>query len=50
MEPVDATAFIDGKIHAITEYDLSPRNIIKELELQKPGFEERAKWGHFSNR
>ena len=50
VEPVDATAFIDGKIHAITEYDLSPRNIIKELELQKPGFEERAKWGHFSNR
>lgn len=47
VEPVDATAFIDGKPHEITEYDLSPKNIIKELNLQKPQFEERAKWGHF---
>jgi len=47
-EPVDATAFIDGEIHAVTEYDLSPCDIIGELELQKPSFEERAKWGHFS--
>lgn len=47
IEPVDATAFIDGEIHTITEYDLSPQSIIKELGLQKPGFEERAKWGSF---
>ena len=48
VEPVDATAFIDGKAHEVTEYDLSPKNIIKELELTKPVFEQRAKWGHFS--
>ena len=48
VEPVDATAFIDGKLHAVTEYDLSPRHIIDELQLTYPGFEARAKWGHFS--
>ncbi len=48
VEPVDATAFIDGKVHKITEYDLSPRHIIQELKLTKPQFVERAKWGHFS--
>ena len=48
VEPVDATAFIDGKAHEVTEYNLSPKNIIEELELTKPVFEQRAKWGHFS--
>ena len=48
VEPVDAAAFIDGKAHAVTEYDLSPQGIIKELDLTKPQYAERAKWGHFS--
>lgn len=48
IEPVDATAFIDGKAHPVTEYDLSPRHIIEELKLTQPGFIQRAEWGHFS--
>ena len=47
-EPVDATAFIDGHRCTINQYDLSPRAIIKQLNLLKPNYAERAKWGHHS--
>ena len=46
--PVDATVFVDGKAEKITDYDLSPRGIIEQLDLRKPHYAERAKWGHFS--
>ena len=46
--PVDATVFVDGKAEKITDYDLSPRGIIEQLDLRKPYYAERAKWGHFS--
>lgn len=48
-EPVDATAFIDGHKCEITDYDLSPRAIIKQLDLLRPHYAERAKWGHHSD-
>lgn len=31
------------------QYDLTPKGIIKTLDLRKPIFEETAKWGHFGN-
>ena len=47
-EPVDATAYIDGNKCGIVDYDLSPRAIIKQLDLAKPNYAERSKWGHHS--
>ena len=47
-QPVDATAFIDGKSRKVVGYDLSPQGIIESLKLRKPQYAERAKWGHFS--
>lgn len=46
-QPLEATAIIDGSPQSITEYDLSPRAIIDFLDLKKPQFEERARWGHY---
>ncbi len=46
--PVDATVFIDGQAEPINGYDLSPRGIIDALDLRKPHYAERAKWGHFA--
>lgn len=46
-QPLEATAIIDGQSQQITGYDLSPRGIIDFLDLKKPQFEERARWGHF---
>lgn len=46
-KPVDATVVIDGKMERIKGYDLSPRGIIKQLNLLEPCYEKRAKWGHF---
>jgi S-adenosylmethionine synthetase len=49
VEPVDATAFIDGHKCSIKDYDLSPRAITKQLDLQRPIYAELAKWGHHSS-
>ena len=49
VEPVDATAYIDGHKCAIKDYDLSPRAIIKQLDLCWPQYAEMAKWGHHSD-
>jgi len=49
-QPVQATVSIDGKEISITGYDLSPRGIIKFLDLQKPVFEATAQYGHFGNK
>lgn len=48
-KPVDATAIIDGKMHKIADYDLSPLAIIEQLNLAEPHYERRAKWGHFTS-
>jgi S-adenosylmethionine synthetase len=46
-EPVMATAIVDGKIVEITGYDLTPRGIIYKLNLTKPQFLQRARYGFF---
>jgi len=46
-QPLEATAIIDGQSQQITGYDLSPNGIIEFLDLKKPQFEQRAKWGHY---
>jgi len=48
-KPVDATAIIDGRMHKIADYDLSPRAIIEQLNLAEPHYERRVKWGHFTS-
>lgn len=45
--PVEATVLIDGRQEEIQSYDLSPEGIIRKLHLRTPGFEERARYGHF---
>ncbi len=48
-EPVQATVVVDGKEELVEGYDLTPKGIIKFLDLRKPQFAETAKWGHFGN-
>ncbi len=49
-QPIQATALFDNiREMKITEYDLSPKGIIKFLDLQKPIYAETAKWGHMGN-
>lgn len=45
--PVEATVIIDGAPKQIKGYDLTPEGIIKKLNLRIPGFEQRARYGHF---
>ena len=49
VEPVEAVVTIDGKERNVKGYDLSPKGIIKFLELNKPQFEVTAQYGHFGN-
>ena len=46
-EPVEATVIIDGEQEQITGYDLTPEGIIETLQLRQPGYEARARYGHF---
>ena len=46
-QPLEATAIIDGKEKRIEGYDLSPRGIIKMLDLERPIYEQTARYGHF---
>lgn len=48
-EPVEQTVTIDGKTEKITGYDLTPRGIIKFLNLKRPIYEQTARYGHFGN-
>lgn len=45
--PVETTVVIDGLHKQIKGYDLTPEGIIKKLNLRAPGFEARARYGHF---
>ena len=45
-QPLQATAVVDGKEEKIQGYDLSPKGIIKFLDLRKPIFSETAAFGH----
>ena len=46
-QPVMATAIVDGKDVKIEGYDLSPRGIIDTLNLKKPQYQQRARYGYF---
>ena len=46
-EPLERTVIIDGKSEQITGYDLTPRGIIKSLNLLRPIYEPTARYGHF---
>lgn len=45
--PIEATVTIDGIQKPVKGYDLTPEGIIKKLNLRAPGFEARARYGHF---
>jgi len=45
-EPLQATAFVDGREMFIEDYDLSPNGIVKLLDLKTPKFAKTAQWGH----
>jgi S-adenosylmethionine synthetase len=46
-EPVMATVFCDNVAHQIEGYDLTPRGIIKALNLKQPIYQATAEWGAF---
>jgi S-adenosylmethionine synthetase len=46
-QPVQATVTIDGTQEHIQGYDLSPNGIIEHLQLRRPHYEKRARYGHF---
>lgn len=46
-EPLEKTVIIDGKSEEITGYDLTPRGIIKYLDLKRPIYAKTAEYGHF---
>ena len=48
-QPLQATAIIDGVETPIEGYDLSPKGIIKTLNLTLPLFSRTAEWGHMGN-
>ena len=48
-QPLEATAIVDGEEMRIEGYDLSPRGIIKFLDLKKPVYEQTARYGHFGH-
>lgn len=45
-QPLQATAVIDGVETKVEGYDLSPRGIIKFLDLKQPIFKQTASFGH----
>lgn len=51
-KPVMITAIVDGKEIEIDNSiytDFEPKNLIKDLSLDKPIYQETAEWGHFGN-
>lgn len=48
-QPLEATAVIDGKEERIEGYDLSPRGVTRQLQLQQPIYEATARYGHFGH-
>jgi len=48
-EPLEASVIIDGKHEVVNGYDLTPKGIIKALDLLKPQYEETARYGHFGH-
>jgi S-adenosylmethionine synthetase len=48
-DPLEATVIIDGMHEIVTGYDLTPRGIIRQLDLLKPQYEKTARYGHFGH-
>ena len=48
-QPLEATVTIDGVQEPVDGYDLSPRGIVKFLDLKKPIYEQTARYGHFGH-
>ena len=48
-EPLEQTVIVDGKAEEIEGYDLTPRGIIKFLNLKRPIYEETARYGHYGH-
>ena len=48
-QPLEATVTIDGEQQVVEGYDLSPRGIAKFLDLQRPQYEQTARYGHFGH-
>ena len=48
-QPLEATVIVDGREERVTEYDLSPKGIVKLLDLKRPVYEPTARWGHFGH-
>jgi S-adenosylmethionine synthetase len=48
-QPLQATAIVDGVEKSIEGYDLSPRGIIRTLDLKRPIYEQTASYGHFGH-
>lgn len=46
-EPLEKTVIVDGKPEEIEGYDLTPRGIIKFLDLKRPIYEQTARYGHY---
>lgn len=46
-EPLERTVVVDGKAEQIEGYDLTPRGIIRSLDLLRPIYEPTARYGHF---
>lgn len=48
-DPLEATVSVDGVQEEIKGYDLTPRGIIKHLNLRRPQYEQTARYGHFGH-
>lgn len=48
-EPLEATVVVDGESQVISGYDLTPRGIIKHLDLKRPVYEATSRYGHFGH-
>lgn len=48
-EPLEATVMLDGVPKKVVGYDLTPNGIIRTLGLQRPIYEETARYGHFGH-
>lgn len=48
-DPLEATVTIDGSQVEVSGYDLTPKGIIKFLDLKKPIYEQTARYGHFGH-
>ena len=49
-EPLEQTVIVDGKPEEIEGYDLTPRGIIKFLDLKRPIYEKTARYGHYGHK